>query len=209
MISFSFAPSNTGVAILKPSALLQGLSGSPAPVRCSYGKVHPEGSARYQEDVRSEGMAYPLQEVHGKRHPCYHDDRPSYHQQRSFSSVQCKYVLLVYARRKLHRRFSCKYLGIYDNTIFTVRYLKGSISYFSCLLTKDSTEQSLLCGQLCFSLRSNLTNQNITGTNLSTDTDDTSSSRSFSASSPTPGTSLVISSGPSLVSLASASYSSI
>ena len=35
------------------------------------------------------------------------------------------------------------------------------------------------------------------------------SSRSFSASSPTPGTSLVISSGPSLVSRASASYSSI
>ena len=35
------------------------------------------------------------------------------------------------------------------------------------------------------------------------------SSRSFNASSPTPGTSRVISSGPSLVSRASASYSSI
>ena len=31
-------------------------------------------------------MAYLLQVKHGKRHPCYHDVRPSYHQQKFFSS---------------------------------------------------------------------------------------------------------------------------
>ena len=51
------------------------------------------GSARYPEDVHSEGMAYLLLEVHGKQHPCFHVVRPSYHQRRSFSSERCKYEL--------------------------------------------------------------------------------------------------------------------
>ena len=55
-----------------------------------------------------------------------------------------------------------------------MRNLQGSITYFSCLLTKDRTKKSLLCGQLCLSFRSNLADKNIIGTNLSTDTDDTS-----------------------------------
>ena len=54
-----------------------------------------------------------------------------------------------------------------------MRYFKGSITYLSCLLTKDGTKETLLSSKLCLSLRSNLTNKDITGTYLSTDTDDT------------------------------------
>ena len=80
---------------------------------------------------------------------------------------------LIYSRAQLIAVLSCKYLGIYDNTIFTVGYFKGSITYLSCLLTKDGTKETLLSSKLCLSLRSNLTNKDITGTYLSTDTDDT------------------------------------
>ena len=81
---------------------------------------------------------------------------------------------LVYTRRQLVSVFSGKYFGIYNDTVLTMRYLQGSITHFTCLLTKDCAEQTLLCGQLGLSLRSYLTYQNITGTNLCTDTDDTS-----------------------------------
>ena len=54
-----------------------------------------------------------------------------------------------------------------------MRYLKGSITYLSCLLTEDSTQETLLSSKLSLSLRSNLTDKDITGTYLSTDTDDT------------------------------------
>ena len=53
-------------------------------------------------------------------------------------------------------------------------YLQGCISDFTCFLTKDSTEQSFFCCQFCFTLWCNLTDKDISGTNLSTDTDDTS-----------------------------------
>ena len=80
---------------------------------------------------------------------------------------------LIYSRRQLIAILSCKYLGIYDNTIFSVRNFKGSITNFSCFLTKDCTQKTFFCCQLCFSLRSNFTNKNIAGTNLCTDTDNT------------------------------------
>ena len=53
-----------------------------------------------------------------------------------------------------------------------MRNLKGSISYFSCLLTEDCAEESLLCGKLGFSLGSNTSYKNVTCSYLSTDTDD-------------------------------------
>ncbi len=53
-----------------------------------------------------------------------------------------------------------------------MRYFQGSITYFSCFLAKDGTEQTLLCGQLSLSLRSYFSDQNITGTYLCTDADD-------------------------------------
>ena len=80
---------------------------------------------------------------------------------------------LVYTRGHLIAILSCKYLGIYDNTVFTMRYFQRSITYFTCFLTEDCTEKSLFCSKLCLSLRSNLTNKDITGTNFCTDTDDT------------------------------------
>ena len=79
---------------------------------------------------------------------------------------------LVYTRRQLVSVFSGKYFGIYNDTVLTMRYLQGSITHFTCLLTKDCAEQTLLCGQLGFSLRSYFSDQNITGTYLCTDADD-------------------------------------
>ena len=51
--------------------------------------------------------------------------------------------------------------------------LQWCISYLSCLLTEDGTKKSLLCCQLSLSLWSNLSNEDITGTNLCADSDDT------------------------------------
>ena len=68
---------------------------------------------------------------------------------------------------------SCKYFNSDYDTIFAVRNLKRCISYFSCFLTKDSSKKSLLSCKFCLSLRSNLTYKNISGTNLSTDADNT------------------------------------
>src|SRR5699024_8925456 len=44
---------------------------------------------------------------------------------------------LVYTRRKFVSVFSCEYFGIYDNTIFTMRYFQRSISDFAGFLTED------------------------------------------------------------------------
>ena len=80
---------------------------------------------------------------------------------------------LIYTRRKLVTVLSCKYFSINNDTVLTMRNLKGSISYLSRLLTEDRTEQTFFCSKLCLSLRSNFTYQNVSCTNLSTDTDDT------------------------------------
>ena len=79
----------------------------------------------------------------------------------------------IYSRWKLISILSCKYFGIYDNTKLTMWHFQRSITNFSCFLTEDCTKQSFLSSKLCLSLRSNFTNQNITGTNLCTDTDNT------------------------------------
>ena len=79
---------------------------------------------------------------------------------------------LVYARSQLITVFSCKYLGINDDSVCAVRYLKGCITNLSCLLTEDRTEKSFLCRKLCLSLRSHLSDKDITGTHLCTDADD-------------------------------------
>ena len=80
---------------------------------------------------------------------------------------------LIYTRRKLIAVLSCKYLGIYNDTVLTMRNFKGSISYLSCLLSEDCPEQTLFCSKLCLSLRSNFTYQNVTCTNLCANADDT------------------------------------
>ena len=55
-----------------------------------------------------------------------------------------------------------------------MRYFQGSISYFTGFLTKDRTKQSFFGCKFCLSLRSNLTYQDISGTDFSSDTNDTS-----------------------------------
>ena len=81
---------------------------------------------------------------------------------------------LVNSRWKFISIFSCKYFCIYNDTVFTMRYFQRSISYFTSFFSKDCTKKSFLCCQFCLSLRSNFADKNISCTNLSTDTDNTS-----------------------------------
>ena len=55
-----------------------------------------------------------------------------------------------------------------------MRYFQRCISYLTCFFSEDCTKKSFLGCKLCFSLRSNFTYKDISGTNLSTDTDDSS-----------------------------------
>ena len=75
-------------------------------------------------------------------------------------------------RHILYRKYTGNDTLVSVTTSLTVRYFQGSITYFSCFLAKDGTEQTLLCGQLSLSLRSYFSDQNITGTYLCTDADD-------------------------------------
>ena len=79
----------------------------------------------------------------------------------------------VNGRSKLVAVFSGKYFGIHNDTVCAVRHTQGGITNLSCLLAEDGAEQSLFCGKLGLSLRSNLTYQDVTGVNFRTDTDDT------------------------------------
>ena len=80
---------------------------------------------------------------------------------------------LIYSRRQFISILSCKYLRIHNNTIFAMWYFQRGITYFTGFFTKNCTKQSFFCCQLCFSLRSNFTYQNVSCTNLGTNTDDT------------------------------------
>ena len=79
---------------------------------------------------------------------------------------------LIYTWRKFISIFSCKHFCIYYNTKFTVRDSQRGISYFSGFFAENSTEQSLFCCQFCLSLWCYFSYQNISGTNLSTNADD-------------------------------------
>ena len=78
----------------------------------------------------------------------------------------------IYAGRKFIGIVLGKYLGIDNCSVLTVRNLKGSIPYFSGLLTEDRTQQSLLCGKLGLSLGSNTSDKDVTCSYLCTDADD-------------------------------------
>ena len=80
---------------------------------------------------------------------------------------------LIYARRQLIAVLSRKYFCVHNDTVLTVRNLQGSVTHFTGLLTENSTEQSLLCSQLCLSLGSYFADQDITCADFSTDTDNT------------------------------------
>ena len=81
---------------------------------------------------------------------------------------------LVHTRRQLITGLACKYLGIHNNSVRSMRNLQRCITNLTRLLTENCAKQSLLSSKLCLSLRSNFTYQNITSTNFCTDADDTS-----------------------------------
>ncbi len=68
---------------------------------------------------------------------------------------------------------SCEDLGIHNDTVLTVRHLERGITDLTCLFTEDGTQKSLLSRQLGLALRGDLADQDITGTDLRTDADDT------------------------------------
>ena len=80
---------------------------------------------------------------------------------------------LVYAGSQLVAVLSCKHFGVNDNTIFSVRNLKRSVSYLSGLLAEDRTEQTFLRCKLGLSLGRYLTHQDIACAHFRADTDDT------------------------------------
>src|SRR3990167_2165878 len=68
---------------------------------------------------------------------------------------------LIDTRVKLITFFSIQNLYINHRSPLTMRHPKTGIPYFSCFLSKNSSQQPFLCRQLRFSLGSNLTHQNI------------------------------------------------
>ena len=81
---------------------------------------------------------------------------------------------LVHSRRQFISIISRKYLCIYDNTILSMGHLQGCIPYFARLLAEGCAKQPLFCSQFGLSLRSYLSYQDIAGTHLCADTDDSS-----------------------------------
>ncbi len=78
---------------------------------------------------------------------------------------------LVYAGSKLVAVISVENLNVNDNAVFAMRYTQGGITHFSCLLAKDCTEQSFLCGKLGFTLWSDFTYKDVSGTDFCADAD--------------------------------------
>ena len=56
--------------------------------------------------------------------------------------------------------------------LLAVRNTQGGIANLACLFAEDGAQQAFFGGQLGFALRRDLTDQNIAGVNLRTDTDD-------------------------------------
>ena len=57
--------------------------------------------------------------------------------------------------------FASNFLNTNNSTILAVWYAQRSVTYFAALLTEDSAQQTLFWSQLSFTLRCNLTYQNI------------------------------------------------
>jgi hypothetical protein len=97
-----------------------------------------------------------------------------------------------------------KHLDVHDYAALAVGHLQGGIADFSGLLAEYGAQQALLGGEVGLALGRDLAHKDVAGADLRADADDAALvQESFSASSPTPGMSRVISSGPSLVSRAS------
>ena len=79
---------------------------------------------------------------------------------------------LVHARRQLVAVIPGKYLCVYNNAVFSVRYFQGSIPDLTRFFSENRAQQTLFCCQFRLSLRRNLSHQDIPGAYLSADTDD-------------------------------------
>ena len=75
---------------------------------------------------------------------------------------------LIYTCGKLVAVLVREYAYVNNDTRLTVRKSERGVSYLSCLLTEDRAKKSFLRGKLCLSLRSDLTDKNISGSYLST-----------------------------------------
>ena len=80
---------------------------------------------------------------------------------------------LVNSWRKLIAVLTGEYLDIDNNARFAVGDLQGVVSYFLGLFTENSSQKSFFSGKLGLSLRSYLSDEDIAGSYLCTDTNDT------------------------------------
>ena len=90
-----------------------------------------------------------------------------------------------------------------------MRDFEGSVADLSRLFAEDGAQQALLGGQIGLALRRDLADQNITAAHLCADADDAAVVEILERIVADAGISRVISSGPSFVSRASHSNSSI
>ncbi len=81
---------------------------------------------------------------------------------------------LVHTRSQLVAVFPGEYTGVHHDTVLAVGNLQGGVSHLTGLLTEDCPQKPFLRGQLRLSLRCYLSYQDIPGTNLRADADDTS-----------------------------------
>ncbi|MNO98370.1 hypothetical protein D3C76_901150 [compost metagenome] len=78
---------------------------------------------------------------------------------------------LVNTWRQFISVFTGEHLHINDNTVGAMRHTQGGITHFTRLLAKDRMQQTFFCCKFCYTFRSNFTNENVAGGNLSTNTD--------------------------------------
>lgn len=112
---------------------------------------------------------------------------------------------LVYAGCELIAVLAGELFDLDDNAVFAVGDLEGGVSDLLGLLAEYRAEKSLLGSQLGLALGRYFTDKDIAGVNFAPTRIMPRSSRLLRRSSETFGISLVISSGPSFVSLASIS----
>ncbi|MNE54833.1 hypothetical protein D3C80_1496460 [compost metagenome] len=80
---------------------------------------------------------------------------------------------LIYTWRQFITVLTSEYLNINDNTVSTVRHTQRGIANFTCLFTKDLMQQAFFSRKLSYTFRCYFTYENITGTDFSTDADNT------------------------------------
>ena len=102
-----------------------------------------------------------------------------------------------------------KDLDVHDDAVLAVGHTEGGVADLAGLLAEDGAQQPLLGGQLGLALGGDLAHQDVAALDLGADADDAPLVQVLQRILDTLGMSRVISSGPSLVSRLSVSYSSM